>query len=367
MSIYFPLLRVQRGECDAIKELSPGVRENVYPTWELTQIPQRSVRDGGGDKITLEEHLKNTFEKLMLTTLNGQALAVDVSLYDTVFESDAGDLVHTITYLNNLCTRHNIQLEPVVTDTSSDDLIQAIVDCKCKSVCIRVNADDREYKAIKSENNRLYKALGLEQAQIRLIFDLKGVNEKNFSKRQSSIVSLLQNMTSLEGWKNTSIASSSYRDSMSGAEKHKVLREPLLEVQLWKNLSSLNIVASPNYGDYCLSAATLSYDTPVEFMNPSATIRYSSPLHWIYVKGEQVKGRGGKKGAGWSQTQALCKILIDTVEYRSFGNKYSWGDKHISDRSENKVSSGTGSTWRQAGVNHHATMIVKHLSNQSEI
>lgn len=361
---YYPILRIQRGECDALSKLEPKILSGITPIWELPPIPQKPRKVGGGDKYSLDEHIRNCIEKLIPTLDESRTLLIDSFLFDTFIESTDASMKHTIEQIKEIALEHGIYFVPVINSEASQDAIDAANSVASEGLCFRVNAHQATPDTVAEMCDQLYQAFDTNYEKIHLIFDLKEVSQSNIIELQRKVPLILLQLDNLQSWKSISIASSSYPSSMAGFEKHKTVTKPMLEVDLWKKIfSHKGLQRMPSYGDYALAPAKIDYGTPVEFMNPSATIRYSSHEYWVFVKGNQVKGKGGKKGPGWGQTKELCQILIDNPIYKQYGPTFSEGDKYIAARTTGDVSSGAGYTWRDVGTNHHVTMISKYLSS----
>ncbi|MCG7566561.1 hypothetical protein FIU82_01790 [Pseudoalteromonas sp. THAF3] len=361
---YYPVLRIQRGECDAISKLPIDVAGGVNPIWEIPPIPKLSRKDGGGDKYSVEEHIRLCLEKLIPAMSGDRVLRLDAIMFDQYIVTEDGEELHSLDCIAALAKEANINFVPVVTLESSRDYIEAANRHSGHGICLRLDVSNLNSDAIVEACEELYECISTVFEDTDLLLDIKTVSFENKGALKERLVLALMQLNGLTAWRSLSMASTSYLASMSGIEKDKVITRPMLEFELWKELMRIaGLPRLPAYGDYALAPAELDYSTPVEFMNPAATIRYSDENHWIFVKGEQVKGKGGIKGPGWGQTQRLCQILVESPFYKQYGPEFSPGDRYIADRATNDVRCGAGFTWKDVGINHHASVIARYLSN----
>lgn len=363
---YHPILRIQKGECEAISKLKDDIVESVNPLWEIPPIPQRPRKDGGGDKYSTHEHIKLSLEKVLPAMSLFKSLKLDANLFDEYVINEDGEEIHTLDLIQEIVETSALNFIPVVTLESTREYIEAANRHSENGMCLRLNISNLNSDTIVESCEEIYECISTEYKDTDLIFDAGSLTLENKNSFKERLVLSLMQLNGLSDWSSLSLVSSSYLASMSGVEKDKIVLKPLLELELWNELRRIkNLPRLPEYGDYALSPAELDYSTPVEFMNPAATIRYSDTEYWIFVKGEQVKGKGGNKGPGWAQTQHLCQILVETHYFKQFGPSFSYGDGYIAQRATNDVKCGAGYTWKGVGINHHTTMITKHLSNLS--
>lgn len=364
---YHPILRIQRGECDALSKLENDVASMINPIWEVPPIPKRRKRDGGGDKLSVEEHIIQCLAKLKFAYSKGQVLRIDANLLDRFSITADGEEMHTLGIIKDKAKEEQLDFIPVLTLQSSKTLIQAANHQSDNGICLRLDVNNLSIESLLEKYNELTQLIITKPEDTDLVIDLKTVTLENKKELKGKAILILQQMKRLSQLRSLSLVSSSYLASMSGIEKDTVLTRRMLEFELWKELKQdTQLLRIPSYGDYALAPADLDYSTPVEFMNPAATIRYSNEDYWIFVKGEQVKGKGGVKGPGWKQTDRLCQILVESSYYKQYGPHFSAGDLFIAERAAGNVSSGAGYTWKDVGINHHATMIATALSSQHE-
>ena len=93
-------------------------------------------------------------------------------------------------------------------------------------------------------------------------------------------------------------------------------------------------------------------------LNPSASIRYTSDEHWVVMRGEGLRNKGG---TGHVQYPANAELLTLRPEY--CGQYFSFGDNYIYEISLNKGKTGNPRTWVTAGVNHHLTFAVRQIND----
>lgn len=92
-------------------------------------------------------------------------------------------------------------------------------------------------------------------------------------------------------------------------------------------------------------------------MNTSASIRYTAEEHWVIMRGAGLRN---ENGPGYAQYSANALLLQMRPEYR--GPAFCAGDQYIDDIVNGRKNTGTPTTWLQAGMNHHLTLVASQIA-----
>ncbi len=138
-------------------------------------------------------------------------------------------------------------------------------------------------------------------------------------------------------------------------QQHKLER---LDWLAWRNQITAKPILSrrPTYGDYTIQHPI--YLRPSGFMNYSGSIRYTYYDYWVIMRGESVFN---SEGPGFDQYPANALLLCDRPEFS--GTSFSCGDKYIEEMGAQIKKTGNATTWLQAGINHHLTLVVRQIAN----
>jgi len=92
--------------------------------------------------------------------------------------------------------------------------------------------------------------------------------------------------------------------------------------------------------------------------NPSASIRYTAPDHWVIMRGQALRG---DTSPGSAQYPAQATLLAERPEF--CGADFSYGDKYIVQKSNDRKNPGSPQTWICAGINHHLTLAAREVAS----
>jgi hypothetical protein len=90
-------------------------------------------------------------------------------------------------------------------------------------------------------------------------------------------------------------------------------------------------------------------------MRVSASIRYTCDDYWLIVRGKWLRK------FGFGQYHNMCANLIRRPEYS--GAAFCWGDNYINDCAIQSVGTGSATTWRKVGNNHHFHKVIAQISS----
>jgi hypothetical protein len=110
----------------------------------------------------------------------------------------------------------------------------------------------------------------------------------------------------------------------------------------------------PTFGDYAIAAPELPQGD-MRLMKPSATVRYTIDDAWLISKGSNVRDNG------FGQYEGQCHHIASLPSFLGVG--FSPGGDYIHQCGLGLASTGTLTTWRWVGTNHHITKIVADLAS----
>ena len=200
---------------------------------------------------------------------------------------------------------------------------------------------------------QLLSNLGISAQEADILVDLKVTTDASIKLRD-----ICGRLPSLLAWRTFTVASGAFPEDLVDLAKnqqHKLMRED------WLSWSSQNkrrptLPRRPSFGDYTIQFP--HYKKPVDFANPSASIRYTSESYWVIMRGEQLHGADSP---GHAQYWANARLLCNREEF--CGADYSKGDEYIYDKSQPTKNPGTPQTWLRAGINHHLTFVINQIAS----
>lgn len=357
---YVPVLRWRKAEYMALSELNENIKTKLTPfieMWPKDFDPRIKTINKQKIKIPVnvdEILLKRTQEFLFYW--GKSPFFLDFNHYNNRIQTSQGEL--PISLVANQAKNIGISPIPVLGLKRTQ---QYITDCKMANsslktgVCLRIYPDDLSSTDFTNKVKNLISFLNLSPSQIDIVFDNQFINTSSINI--SAIYNYIPNIESFR----TFILMGGYFPldlSKFSVGSHLLERN---DYKFWiteiKNLKKKRL---PIYSDYTIQHPFLNNNLP-PIPNPSASIRYTSDLHWVIMRGEALHK---DNGLGYEQYPANAELLCNRSEY--CGPDFSQGDKYISTKRMVVKNPGSPGTWLQAGINHHLTFVVRQLASLSD-
>jgi Beta protein len=356
--VYVPVLKGKEGEFAALEALEPDVRQHLMPLIEIPPIQHDYVNDRPAK--TLDDHIRGVAERVR-KAWRMRPLYLDLPWLGEDAERLADGRGAFAAVLED-CLANEVNAVPVVSRASSPGHLAAAARHSAAShngVCIRLIVKDFEEDVEPdTEVDRLMRGLGgVSTADVDLMVDLEdlGPDGGRALLVARSIFSMLPKRNE---WRRVILAAASFPEDLSDVSAATVSTLPRREWELWNTLQRRpTLLPRPDliFGDYAIAHPEIK-DLDPRVMLMSASIRYTTPDHWLIVKGRNVRHYG------FDQYFELCQLLVKRDEY--VGSAFSWGDRYIADCAEGVQGPGNATTWRKVGTNHHLTLVVKQLASR---
>jgi len=212
---------------------------------------------------------------------------------------------------------------------------------------VRLIKGDIDGRPFAKELFDLLKILKVEPPQVDLVLDCKSMDESS-----TDHVVLLGRIPMITSWRTLTILAGAFPVDLSSLRANDTYVLPRYEWDAWKR--TIKRLAAreqrlPTFGDYTIQHAV--YREPVEFPHVSASIRYTTEVSWVIMRGEWI---GKATGSGSAQYPAEAQLLIERPEY--CGENFSFGDGFIAAKARDGSRPGNPMQWLLAGINHHITL-----------
>lgn len=361
---YVPCLRWKQGEYRAISQLPPSSKDMLVP---LIEVPEFGKQAQGWDhetakKIkTIDKHL-GLFTERVYKKWNDSPSFIDLGLISS--NQRMKNNVHPVSFIfSELRGLLGCRVIPV-TGLSRDNVYQQKIKAAStkdkNGICLRITVEQTARNSFKPEIDSLLTTLGIQPKNCDFILDLGAPNNyvplDDFSTAIRIIVS---RVPYLKNWRTFTFLGTSFPETM-GSIREGTEIVPRHEWQLYKKLIlSFGKIGLrlPSFGDYAISHPKV-FDVDMRVMKPSATIRYTIDDGWYIVKGKKVRD---KRLTNYSQYRKLCKQVLVSGYYCK--PEFSWGDNYIQECANGTVTTGSLSTWRQVGTNHHIVKVTQDIAN----
>ena len=346
---YVPILKAKEGEFQALAECSPLAKGDFTPLLEFV-LPEANGRKR---PETVDEHVKTTIERASATWGVADPCFLDFQMV----EAKGGPAIIPAAFAE--IEKTGIRAIPVVGLSGGKAFIDEIGSGIAKlslPVCLRVGRDDIGAPNFNSALAHALSLLNRKPGETHLLIDFKVITKEALADTLGLIQATLGKLPSRDEWLSVIFAGTSFPQNMSSFPRDSITVVDRVEWALWNRLRNEKTARIPTFSDFGIAHPTLAVINK-KYMNPSASIRYTTSNGWLLVK-----GRSAIK-SGYPQFHSLAKLLVKRPEY--CGPDFCWGDQFIDDCAKGKVSSGSLTTWRKVGTSHHIALVIDQLANLS--
>lgn len=352
---YVPVLKGKAGELGALRELDPRARSGLTP---LVEVPP-SVDEVDAAVTRIGAAVPKCWPQ-------DTPIFVDVlCAVDGVELEDGSD---PLVALFKSLSRASTYAIPVVHSFDSEDRVRRVGAARDavghREVCLRIpDGDFDDLSDLTDDVEATLDLLACGPEDIHVVIDLGGLAgtaERALVRTAEADLNDLPRGSA--AWRTVTVAFARVPQTLSGeVATRSVGGIERTDALAWRQLQS-RLSASgdrvPTFGDYNIDNPQYG-DFDPRFMNPAASIRYTSDDEWIVFRGSGLKG----SGAGYGQFHDLAAQCRSHPAYR--GAAFSWGDNFIDECASRAGSSGNLQNWRQVAVNHHLTHVTDALATRS--
>ncbi len=363
---YVPVLKWKQAEQDALKGLSDSQKESILPLVEIVlPRPKSSAREASDEQrheesiLIFKQDKAGTLAQEIMACWGISPIFVDFTL---LFPNELK--AFGLSTLAPSADSLGLNVIPVMNLSDDGSFIQEVVKTHRtykSDICLRITmADLVDMDNLNTRLRKFMTANKLQPSSVYMLVDLKEtVND--FDYQQYAKAS--QKIEDLENWKGFVLSSGAFPEDMTEYKKDKenvANRNDWLSWQRFR--ANEDVKRIPTYSDYTIRHPI--YKESSQFLNPTATIKYTTEKTWLIIKGQRLK---------FEQYLAGAKILSGMDDF--YGANFSSGDQFIADKSSHfdkcsedstlKKKTGNTTQWLSAGVNHHMSVVVDQLSKST--
>lgn len=354
--LYVPCLRWKQGEYQALFRLSSDTKDMITPLIEIPEIGYDF--ENATESTTIDEHLSQ-FAKRVNDKWHNRYCLVDIHNVGVLNLLETGQ--HPLAFVFDDLRLKGALAIPVIDldqDMAYQDEISRIVSIDKRGLCIRINVEEAANAKLKSLLDTLLQNMRVSPKDSDFILDLKSPNFEPVDTFARILAGFIARLPYLKVWRSFALIGTSFPKSMAEVEKGLSII-PRSEWQLYKLLvKHLHDAQTriPRFGDYAINhPEIISLD--MRKVKPSASVRYTIDDGYLINKGANVRD------FGFTQYNRLCRTVVESGYY--CGESLSAGDKYIGDCAHGNASTGTLTTWRWVGTNHHLEKVVRDIANFS--
>lgn len=341
---YVPVLKLKRGEKDALAVLTPDTCNGVTP---LLEVVERK------DEKSVAEHLETAFDGI------GRAVAGFKRYFLDVRElSPDGPEAARAAFRKTLGPP--IPCTPVTGISRTAD-VEAAFQLGAKGIALRVSRAELEAGGLRRKIEAFLRAASLEPGNVDLIADL-GATDDLITEGVAAIGDLmLSEIPDHTLWRTFTLSAASFPDSMRQVASQSSAATERTDWVAWReSRHSLRrqLVRLPTFSDGVIQNPRGVEGFDPRTMDSSACIRYLAGDEWVLVK-----GRGTKKELPSIQYPGLAAQLVTgPLSEKFYGSKHCKGCEGMRRAAAGRPGLGSQEVWRKLGTIHHITATVEALA-----
>jgi hypothetical protein len=366
---YVPILKWKRAEQGALFDLSENKKDILMPLIELVMPKPRSetVKKGEPPKPpkSFEEKYAEVIESFKSKRISEipaeieevwkkRPIFLDFSLLYPEVRFDA------FNQIAKECANRSMGVVPVFNIDDDESFKASALKLHLEDgadLCIRLTAINLTNIDLLNWHLKKYLSLVEEgSSRIYLLIDLK---ENDRPADYMLAVERSQDIIGLQKWEGLIIACGSFPVDLSDCKRDKDNHLPRQDWLNWQDaITRLTLKRALTFADYGIRCPI--YIEQYQFLEPTASVKYTIRDSWWVVKGEKRK---------YEHFLAAAKQIATNERY--FGADFSSGDTYIQEKSLHfdiyaldPSVKGTGTTelWLKAGMNHHLSLVADQLS-----
>ncbi len=350
---YVPCLRWKQGEYQGLLQLREVTKYQIVPLLEVPEINfDFETRE---DVKTIDKHLEK-FAQRVLNKWGKQMAFVDLRLISPSERMHDGK--HPLKYVFEGLKDVKALAVPVTGMTRDMVYQQAVKDemnSSGQGVCFRISLEEAADDDLGTKVGELLKILGAQLEVVDLILDCGAPKYEPLEGFTTMMLGLIGNLPELPRWRSFTICGTSFPQSMGALQLggQKILRYEWL---FYKRLLHLlgKGMRKPTFGDYGITHPDV-VAMDMRLVKPAGTLRYTVDDAWYVIKGPNVRDNGT------TQYQDHCARLAKSNLF--LGKTFSAGDEYVEKCAQGAVGTGSLTTWRWVGTNHHLEKVVADLAN----
>ena len=339
---YVPVLKVKRGEKDALQLVALGLREYITPLLEIVEWQE-------SQKPTLSSHLDTAFKDLAKSLLmyprcflDAQELAPEgPAAAKQVFTRAAGA---------------GIPFIPVTGINRAD--ISAALSNRDRGLAIRLTRGEFEAGDLALGLPAFMAHHGIAFEDADLILDLGPVEDMVTEGVARFATQFLADVPAPDQWRTLTVSASAFPRSMGVVERHSHALVARAEWLAWKSLHDRGRCGRlPTYSD-----CAIQHPSGVEGFDPrrmqvSAAVRYALADNWLLIKGESTR----RHPARLQFPQLAKRLAYGYLRDHFHGETHCEGCASIKRAADGQPGLGSPEAWRRIGTAHHITEVTRKL------
>jgi hypothetical protein len=348
---YSPVLRAKASEWQALKQLTPGVRQRIAPIVEFIPDWQTPGANTTGRKRrapqTPAEYVSRVLDSSVAATPAGTRSFIYFGLAQPSAIWSGVDLWRE--YATRVPASTRVIPLADLSSLASAAALPNIARTRCE-LGLRLGVGDVSAQ-LASRIAAALRATGLGPETVHIVVDLK---DAPVATSHGQIRTMLRNANQ---YASVVVLAGVFPTDLTQYQPG-VASEPRTEWTTWwrEHVTTPANERLLAFGDYTTQCARYH---PSPEVPGSVSLRYTIDDAVLVFRGRQSNNG---TGLGHDQMHGHCRLLVARPDYD--GAAFSWGDQRIGCWTDPANGTGNAVQWRTASVVHHITHVVAQLQDQ---
>jgi Beta protein len=351
---YCPVLKGKEGEFRAVKNLSPNMRNAIFPIFEIPPSESQFGDEIGvpiGRKRTPKEQIDHFVHGVSKCLASSAQFGVDLRFVDSASSIEGQT---TAGYFFKTCIGLGLSPVPVVAFSHDSDINEDLVEVlqSFKGLVVRVDRTLCGFPtAIETRLESLLQTARIANADIKIVLDFGDITRGDVQEIVEHCKAIQQECSFVDEVDCVVYTATSMPESVTlGMKAFEVDSVPRIEWEAWTQISK---ETGFGYGDYGVSNSGY-FDADFREISLAGKVRYTSDRDWLIVKGKKLENYG-------KQFHELARIVCSHSCFKR--TDYSWGDKQIVACAKRRIGPGNLTSWLAYTTNHHLTLVSRQLAS----
>jgi hypothetical protein len=342
---YVPVLKVKRGEKNALRGISARHKQHITPLLEIVERKEGK---------TVGSHLDTAFKDL----------AEGLSSYTRCFLDARGLAPDGPSAASDVFTRAlgaRIVFTPVTGVSRTAD-VAAALQHRAHGLGLRLTRDDFEAGTLTTKIDKFVSQHDLHRAETDLIIDLGSVDDMIVDGVAALTRAFLDAVPTHLEWRTFTVSACSFPMGMGGVDRNSHEQIERSEWRAWRDhlhRERASLVRLPTYSDCAIQHPSGVEGFDPRIMQVSAAVRYTLPDEWLLIKGESTRSVPPSV-----QFPQLAKRLVyGQLKPLFAGASHCAGCLEMKRAADGIERLGSAEVWRRLGTLHHISSVIEEMAS----
>lgn len=348
--MYLPILKGKLGEYCGVRAVADELKPFIAPV--IVVAPASDLDHERGRPLIPAEHVRLFGPRLVNSWGKRPSFIDAVNLDDEWHKNDLKD--HPLSALIQRARSVGALSLPMTALDRSPEYQTAVkraFQLDRYGIGLRLNLQNIEFEALTNSLETFLRQVDCSPSDVSLIVDFSAREFGDPAEFATLFIDRLNHLPYLNSWQLIAFSGTEFPKKIAIAPKQsKNFRRGEWRVAEELIARKTELIRPPVFSDYGI-------EHPLFGKGGGR----GANVHLRYATSQDYKiHKGGKfKEVGYSGILEVAKTLAKADYF--LGATFSAGDQMIADWANEVIPAGTPSIWRQAGVCHHLTLVVKQL------